>query len=597
MLDPNRFALDAATVGFRKRMRQAVNWDNFNDALQTQTESIKVRRELQETPISEVHIMGGQRYGFAGNSKTNEMARQERQMNGYPLRSFYATGGAIVLPAKHTEGLLATPMNVGLTSYAQYNGVVGNYVSSFTEPLNAPMDSGTMLMARAGIQARSEAINNPYKFLQFQLNMHATQEQIKQNEAKHQELRGYNQQGMIADMVTQENQQLKKVHTMNEIKKAGANRKPGSGVAVVGHLPNKFNDSTTQTPQPAELAGSSANVIVQNESENNPGSDLGTQTANLELLDPSGNVANLEENAAEIKQSGVPPISAMDELRDASDDDRQYMKEFEDAIIREGIRPPENEEEARGLMDAAMTAKLRGYNPAQFVHLLKRKDEDGRKEMELIFHAAGNVQGLQLMHDNPFFDHAGPTVPAAASALTLASTSEQKVLDGVNTVEKVVTALADADNQTGFGANGLQLQNGNLNSTPLKTAQSLGAFMMANMNSTPGMGLSTPQTMTPGSGGGKTEVLAYQAQLQNNKPTGTALDFSTPSAIKPTFLSQITSGGIKLKPPKPLKEVPPPGAAANKPLTMAEILQSNQKFNKLNKLTVVNSNNDDNDWD
>lgn len=201
MLDPSRYALDAATVGFRKRMGLEVNWDSFHNAVQNQTDAIKVRRELEETAISELHVMGGQRFGVGGNEKTNTDARQMRQMNGYPLRSFLATGGAIVVPPKHSEGLLATPMNMGLTQYTQYNGVVGNYVSSFTEPLNAPLENQSILLARAGIAARSESASNPFKTLQFMLNMHESQQSIADNERGHQNLRGYNQQGVMQDAV------------------------------------------------------------------------------------------------------------------------------------------------------------------------------------------------------------------------------------------------------------------------------------------------------------------------------------------------------------------------------------------------------------
>jgi hypothetical protein len=178
-----------------------VNWDSFHNAIQNQTDAIKVRRELEETAISELHVMGGQRFGIGGNEKTNTDARQMRQMNGYPLRSFLATGGAIVVPPKHSEGLLATPMNVGLTQYTQYNGVVGNYVSSFTEPLNAPLDNQSILLGRAGIAARSESASNPFKTLQFMLNMHETQQSITDNERGHQNIRGYNQQGVMQDSV------------------------------------------------------------------------------------------------------------------------------------------------------------------------------------------------------------------------------------------------------------------------------------------------------------------------------------------------------------------------------------------------------------
>lgn len=208
MLDPTRLSLDAATVGFRTRMGQSVDWGSFNQALQTQSESIKVRRELEETPVSEIHVMGGQLFGMGGNQKTNELARQERQMNGYPLRSFLVTGGPIVLPSKRQEGLLAIPINRGLPQYTQYNGVIGSYASSFTEPLTAPMESGIQLLARAGVQARSDSIVNPYKALQFSLNMHKTQEEIKDVQDRHLQLRGYNQEGLLKASMNAQNQGL-----------------------------------------------------------------------------------------------------------------------------------------------------------------------------------------------------------------------------------------------------------------------------------------------------------------------------------------------------------------------------------------------------
>ena len=110
MLDPSRLPLDAATIGFRKRMRQPVDETAFKFELQRQTDCIKVRREEKETPITEVHVMGGQLFGIGGDSKTNEYARQQRQINGYPLRTFSA-GGPIVLPSKHVHGLLQCRFN------------------------------------------------------------------------------------------------------------------------------------------------------------------------------------------------------------------------------------------------------------------------------------------------------------------------------------------------------------------------------------------------------------------------------------------------------------------------------------------------------
>ena len=115
----------------------------FAFELQRQTDCIKVRREEKETPISEVHVMGGQLFGIGGNSKTNEYARQQRQINGYALRHFSASG-PIVLPPKHMDGLLQTPHNVGLTQYVPVGlGVIGGYVSQYTEPNVMHMEEGT----------------------------------------------------------------------------------------------------------------------------------------------------------------------------------------------------------------------------------------------------------------------------------------------------------------------------------------------------------------------------------------------------------------------------------------------------------------------
>lgn len=198
MLDPNRYALNAETVGFRKRMGLSVPMDAFKIALQNQTDAIKVRRELEETPITEIHVMGGGMFGIATDEKTKTYARQQRQINGYVLRSFKANGGPIILPPKHGEGLLATPMNLGQRQYGGYNSIVGNYVSSFTEPLQAPLDNNTMLLAKAGIMASNESASNPYAKLQFLLNMQNTQREINENQAAFMETRQYNVQKDIA---------------------------------------------------------------------------------------------------------------------------------------------------------------------------------------------------------------------------------------------------------------------------------------------------------------------------------------------------------------------------------------------------------------
>ena len=148
--------------------------------------------------------MGGQRFGIEGNAKTNEIARQQRQMNGYPLRSFLATGGPIILPPKHGEGLMATPMNIGLTQYTQYNAVAGQrYVSEFTEPLNAPLENNTILLAKAGIKARTESASDPFKAATFMNNMHSSLEEIRANEIRHLELRGFNRQDDVKQNIAQ----------------------------------------------------------------------------------------------------------------------------------------------------------------------------------------------------------------------------------------------------------------------------------------------------------------------------------------------------------------------------------------------------------
>lgn len=202
MLDPTRFALNAATVGFRKRTGQSVDWDSFHNAIQNQTDAINVRREMQETIVSELHVMGGQRFGIEGNAKTNELARQQRQMNGYPLRSFLATGGPVILPPKHGEGLMATPMNLGRSQYSTYNAVQGqSYVSHFTEPLNAPLENNSILLGRAGIQAYSESASDPYKAMNFMNNMHRSLSDIRSNEKKHLQLRGFHRQEMNQNTV------------------------------------------------------------------------------------------------------------------------------------------------------------------------------------------------------------------------------------------------------------------------------------------------------------------------------------------------------------------------------------------------------------
>ena len=252
MLDPSRYALDAATVGFRKRMKQTVNWGSFEKAVQTQTDAIKVRRELEETPISEIHVMGGGLYGIANDEKTKTYARQQRQINGYVLRSFLSNGGPIILPPKHGEGLLMTPMNMGQRQYGGYNSIMGNYVSSFTEPLQAPLDNNTMLLARSGIAMASNSATNPYARLQFNMNMHLTQAEINKNQEQFIEQRQYNVQKDIA----------KELRTEQDLQFSGKKRKE-----LMAELGDRARtEAAPQNPiNAAQRRGRTANVFQQNE--------------------------------------------------------------------------------------------------------------------------------------------------------------------------------------------------------------------------------------------------------------------------------------------------------------------------------------------
>lgn len=307
MLDPSRYALNAETVGFRKRMRQSVDWASFNEALQTQTDSIKVRRELEETPINELHVMGGQRFGIEGNAKTNELARQQRQMNGYVLRSFLATGGPIILPPKKNDSLLGIPSKFGQIQYTP-NAVVGQqYTSSFTEPLNAPLDNNTILLGRAGVQAKSNSISNPYKALQFQMNMDATQDQIQQVEAQHLQRRGENaqedfrRQSEILSAPKQHRKVLSALHQVEELRKKYAippppprpSRPPASASA------SSLTSSLASTPAPSR---SSSPVTTLAEKER----DLEKLQSLTRLVEQSAIKSELKTRLIQQAQNPLP---------------------------------------------------------------------------------------------------------------------------------------------------------------------------------------------------------------------------------------------------------------------------------------------------
>ncbi len=185
MLDPNRIALNASAVGFRIRTKQAVNWTSFNTALQNQTDTIKTRREVEETPISVLHIMGGQGAGYASNEVLGTRERQQRQMNGYRIRSFTKENGPIVPPKYQSDSVMSIPMNLGIPQYVRYNASVGEmYVSQFVEPLNAPLEQESTLESLQNINAIKNRYKDPDTFLKskFHLNMDKSQNQIDANE-------------------------------------------------------------------------------------------------------------------------------------------------------------------------------------------------------------------------------------------------------------------------------------------------------------------------------------------------------------------------------------------------------------------------------
>lgn len=173
MLDPERIGLNAASVGYMERRGEKVDYASFKRQLQTDDGGcVKVRREA-ETPVNEVHVMGGELKGLESNSNLLDRSRQARQMAGYPLRSFSADAPAIILPAKYG----------GLPMYTRKQTEYQDYVSRFTEPMSAPLQRDTELLGHMGYSASNESASNPYRSLGFEMNLHKPQSAINMNEA------------------------------------------------------------------------------------------------------------------------------------------------------------------------------------------------------------------------------------------------------------------------------------------------------------------------------------------------------------------------------------------------------------------------------
>lgn len=180
MLDPQRIGLNAETVGFLKRTKQEVDWHAFEHALQTeynnQNSAVDVRREIEATnrAFSEgfIHVMGGQINGREGNDLQNTLERQQRQINGYPLRQFSSSSPAVILPKKYG-------------GFPIYTGNAVEYpelVSVFCEPMSAPLQRDTELLGRQGAVALSNSLNEPYSPDGFINPMNHSYNALVQNE-------------------------------------------------------------------------------------------------------------------------------------------------------------------------------------------------------------------------------------------------------------------------------------------------------------------------------------------------------------------------------------------------------------------------------
>lgn len=173
MLDPERIGLNAQSVGYMMRRKEKVDWGSFKRQLQTDDGGcVNVRRQI-ETPVNEIHVMGGELKGLESNSNMLDRERQHRQMNAYPLRSFSADAPAIILPPKYG----------GLPMYTRNQVQYADYVSRFTEPMSAPLQRDTELLGSMGFTASNESASNPYRSTGFEHNMHKSQSAINMNEA------------------------------------------------------------------------------------------------------------------------------------------------------------------------------------------------------------------------------------------------------------------------------------------------------------------------------------------------------------------------------------------------------------------------------
>ena len=177
MLDPRRIGLNAADIGFQKRMHQDLDFNAIEVALQTdynnQGSAIQVRRE-RESAKDEIHIMGGELAGFQSNDLVKTLARQDRQINGYPLRHFDAQNPAVILPVKYG----------GFPLYNRNQTEYSDFVSVFTEPMSAPLQRDTELLSRMGKTPISNSLTKPFEEDGYMNPMNKTYDQLQSNKAE-----------------------------------------------------------------------------------------------------------------------------------------------------------------------------------------------------------------------------------------------------------------------------------------------------------------------------------------------------------------------------------------------------------------------------
>jgi hypothetical protein len=100
-------------------------------------------------------------------------ARQERQINGYPLRSFSANAPAIILPDKYG----------GLPMYTRNQTEYSDFVSRYTAPLSTALQNDTVLLGRQGYSVTNESASQPFQDVGFEHNLHKSKDAIDYNEA------------------------------------------------------------------------------------------------------------------------------------------------------------------------------------------------------------------------------------------------------------------------------------------------------------------------------------------------------------------------------------------------------------------------------